>query len=348
MRWRGGNWLTGCGGCGGRWRLEIERLEIGILRYWVIGILGLVWGLAGCAAPAASQVPATAVPSAATKPTRTATAVSPPPTAPPPQQPISEPAAKTQPTRTMTAAPPPSAAFTAVPPSPTSRPSPTAVPGTPTPSPIPRAKPGFPIDTNARYLDYPPEQTECDGTGSLFRSRFPSKFGGLWRDYHVYLPPCYGQGGRVYPVLYLLHGSIQTDSHWADLGLKWYMDAGIRDGRYPPFIAIMPYNGEIGNVTSGGEGSTEEITVNWLIPYVDQVYCTWAEKEGRSIGGISRGGYWALEIAFRHDELFTAVSGHSSQLRLDVDPPPYNPLVSYADADLSDMRIWLDWGEYDF
>jgi len=317
---------------------------------WLVWLgLGLVWVLAACAAPVESQVPATAVPMATTKPTRVVMTLSPLPTVPPPTlQSISEPAAKTQPTKVVTALPQPSVTFTAVPPSPTTTPSPTAVPGTPTPTIIPRAKPGFPIDTNTRYLDSPPQQTECDGTGSLFRSRFPSEFGGLWRDYHVYLPPCYGQDGRVYPVLYLLHGSIQTDSHWADLGLKWYMDAGIRDGRYPPFIVIMPYNGEIGNATSGGKGSIEEITVNWLIPYVDQVYCTWVDKAGRSIDGISRGGYWALEIAFRHEGLFTAVSGHSTQLRLDVDPPEYNPLITYADADLSDMRIWLDWGQYDF
>jgi enterochelin esterase-like enzyme len=84
------------------------------------------------------------------------------------------------------------------------------------------------------------------------------------------------------------------------------------------------------------------------MPFVESTYCTWADPAGRSIGGISRGGYWALMIAFRHTHLFTAVAGHSSSLRLKTDPAPYNPLASYASADLSQMRIWLDWGENDF
>lgn len=196
------------------------------------------------------------------------------------------------------------------------------------------------------YTD-PPQVAPCDA-GVLFRSRFPSDYGGPWRYYAAYLPPCYGRDGRVYPVLYLFHGSIQTDSHWADLGLAELLDAGIGDGRYPPFIVIMPYNGNLGNISSGGPHSIEGVTVDALIPHIDASYCTWQEGAGRSIGGISRGGYWALMIAFRHPDLFTAVAGHSSHLRYETDKAEYNPLSTYAGADLSRMRIWLDWGQKDF
>lgn len=110
----------------------------------------------------------------------------------------------------------------------------------------------------------------------------------------------------------------------------------------------MPYNGSIGNSTSGNDHSIEGITVNYLIPYIDATYCSWQAAAGRGIGGISRGGYWALEIAFRHTDLFSAVSGHSSHLRFETDEARYNPLATYARADLSHMRIWLDWGETDF
>ncbi len=197
-------------------------------------------------------------------------------------------------------------------------------------------------------VESPPQEIECDGQGMLLRSQFPSDVGGPLRNYHAYLPPCYGVDGRSYPTLYLFHGSIQTDTHWIDLGLIEQIELGIREERYPPFIVIMPFNGEIGNITSGNDHSIEGITVNSLIPYIDEQYCTWNAAAGRSIGGISRGGYWALEIAFRHEELFTAVSGHSSQLRFETDRAEYNPLSTYADADLSQMRIWLDWGIDDF
>ena len=46
--------------------------------------------------------------------------------------------------------------------------------------------------------------------------------------------------------------------------------------------------------------------------------------------------------------MFSAVAGHSSHLRYETDSEKYNPLSTYASADLSDMRIWLDRGEDDF
>lgn len=223
----------------------------------------------------------------------------------------------------------------------------------PTSTPFPTLTPviysgSFPQPIEAPYIESPPIMTECDGTGAVFQSHFPSQVGGSRRNYHVYLPPCYGQDGRVYPVVYLIHGSIQTDSHWLDLGLARYIDEGIVSGRYPPFIAIMPYSGRLGNISSGGWNSIEGVTLGYLLPYIDDTYCTWKEAAGRSIGGISRGGYWALEIAFNNPELFGAVSGHSSHLRFATDPEKYNPLATYATADLTNMRIWMDRGEKDF
>jgi enterochelin esterase-like enzyme len=228
-------------------------------------------------------------------------------------------------------------------PSPTLRLVPTSTPVPPPPTPIPAH---FPYPANAPFWEYLPITLDCTGRGYLFRSDFP--WGGVNRYFHAYVPDCYGQDGRVYPVLYLIHGSIQTDSHFADLGLAHHLDAAIAAGRFPPFIVIMPFSDELGNQTSGGDHSIEGITVNYLIPFIDYNFCTWTEKAGRSIGGISRGGYWALEIAFRHTDLFGAVAGHSTQLRLATDAARYNPLATYAEADLSQMRIWLDWGETDF
>lgn len=229
----------------------------------------------------------------------------------------------------------------------TAEPTPTtpAVTFTSTPTPPPLPTPNF---TQIQWLDEPPPQVPCEGTGLVFQSRFPSQVVDPWRYYSAYLPPCFGYDGRVYPVLYLFHGSIQTDSHWLDLGLVAQLEQGIQSGLYPPFIVILPYNGNAGNNTSGGIGSVEDITVENLLPYVEKTLCGWPDPRGRSIGGISRGGYWALMIAFRHAHLFGAVSGHTSQLQIETDGPEYNPLETYKTADLSQMRIWLDWGDKDF
>ena len=193
----------------------------------------------------------------------------------------------------------------------------------------------------------PPETTECGEHGFIYASQFPSRIWGGVRNYHAYLPPCYGHDGRAYPVLYMLHGSGHKDDMYIHLGLPQHIDQGIAEGRYPPFIVIMPDSGSWNDATSGGERSVEGVTIQDLIPWVDSNFCTWNDAQGRSIGGISRGGYWALMMAFRHPELFTAVSGHSSHLQA-PDPSHFNPLATYTTVNLAHMRIWMDWGEGDF
>lgn len=295
-----------------------------------LGQLFLLWGglflLAGCAGPGNPVELPTQMPLAILPVTPTAA----------PLPPTFTPIASGNPITTLT-----STATIAPTPSPTLTPT-----ETPTPVPIPH----YLVNgiMQPPFLEHPPGSVACSGRGVLFRSRYPSEFGGPWRYYTAYLPSCYGQQGRSYPVLYLFHGSIQNDFHWVDLGLVQYVDAGIARGKYAPFIVIMPDNGELGNLTSGGERSIEGITINALLPAIDAAYCTWNDRVGRSIGGISRGGYWALMIAFRHPHLFAAVSGHSSHLRYETDKAEYNPLSTFATADLSAMRIWLDWGEKDF
>jgi enterochelin esterase-like enzyme len=224
---------------------------------------------------------------------------------------------------------------------------PPAPPATPTPTPF--AVPDYlkqPVAVH--YLEQPPQTTECGDHGFVYASQFPSSIWGSGRNYHAYLPPCYGQDGRAYPVLYMIHGSGHKDDMYIHLGLPQHIDQGIAEGRYPPFIVIMPDSGSWGDATSGGERSVEGVTIQDLIPWVDSNFCTWNDIRGRSIGGISRGGYWALMMAFRHPEMFTAVSGHSSHLRLETDPPQFNPLSTYTTVNLAHMRIWMDWGESDF
>ena len=216
-------------------------------------------------------------------------------------------------------------------------------------TPTPFAVPDY-LKRSVSVLDLsePPQSTECGNQGLVYASRFPSSIWGSPRNYHAYVPPCYGVDGRAYPVIYMIHGSGHKDDMYIHLGLPQHIDQGIAEGRYTPFIVIIPYSGAWGDATSGGERSVEGVTIQDLIPWVDNNFCTWNDMRGRSIGGISRGGYWALMMAFRHPELFTAVSGHSSHLRLETDPPQFNPLATYTTINLAHMRIWMDWGDSDF
>ena len=227
-------------------------------------------------------------------------------------------------------------------PTPTATPAPTST-ATPEPTSTPQ-----PAPTSS------PTPVCSETTGRIGAGPFPSAILPSGQAaYAVYFPPCYNTRLR-YPVAYLLHGSPNFDErHWLDLGLKEALDRAIASRRTPPFIVVLPrgdVTGTFGN-TSGGSGSWEQVIVEELIPYVDTVYNTLRTKEARAIGGISRGAVWALEIAFRHPDLFSAVGGHSSALAVSLAPPVFDP-IQIAQTDqanaLKGMRILLDSGDRDW
>ena len=129
----------------------------------------------------------------------------------------------------------------------------------------------------------------------------------------VYLPPCYGQDDSAgYPVLYLLHGQDADNHQWIDLGITRAADALIADGQIPPLIIVLP--GEQNPLQSPQDSSFGSEVIQSLIPYVDAHYSTCTERACRAIGGLSRGGNWAVALGFSHPALFTAVGAHSTPL----------------------------------
>jgi enterochelin esterase-like enzyme len=110
----------------------------------------------------------------------------------------------------------------------------------------------------------------------------------------------------------------------------------------------MPDVGWLANNTSGAAGSLEQLFVEELLPHIEASYCLWAEAAGRALGGLSRGGYWSLEIAFRHPELFASVGGHSPALLDVLDHPDLNPQYTAFARPLGGLRIYLDVGQGDY
>lgn len=207
----------------------------------------------------------------------------------------------------------------------TATPLPTAVP-TPTPEPSP---------------------TPCAVPGRVAQNSFTSALAGPI-PYRVYFPPCYDQEKLTYPVLYMLPGNIHTDGIWDKLGLDEAAERQIRAGRAAPFLIVMLSGGYLADTTSGGPGSYETLFMDEFVPYIEQTYCAWPARRGRALGGMSRGGYWALEIAFRHPDKFGSVGGHSAAL-LDVyGGADVNPEDTGLSADLDGLRIYFDIGENDW
>ncbi len=222
----------------------------------------------------------------------------------------------------------------------TATPAPTVTPThTPTPTPTSSAMPTPSLT---------PGCTETRGhieTGAFFSAVI-----GQEQPYRVYLPPCSGWQAERYPVLYMLHGYPYDDRHWDDLGIDEAADAGIAAGSLPPFIIAMPAADNEGTYTntSGGPGSFEAVLVDEFIPFIENTYPAIGSAEARAIGGMSRGGVWSLEIAFRNPNHFAAVGGHSVALNVNRAPPVYDPLYLAADPAIRALRIFLDVGSGDW
>ncbi len=202
-----------------------------------------------------------------------------------------------------------------------------------------------PLPTQA-HAD-PPRCTET--TGQVFSKTFSSRVSNAAQRYIIYLPPCYNYTETRYPTIYLIHGSENDETHWQRLGMFQAMDEGVRTGRIPPAIMVLP-NGDYDLFmnTSGGSGSYEAEFVDELIPHIDSTYRTEAASELRAIGGISRGGVWSYEIGFRHSDLFAVVGGHSAALNVNLAPPGLDPLNMAGLPSLKKQRIWLDVGDADY
>ncbi len=220
----------------------------------------------------------------------------------------------------------------------TNTPTPTAT-QTPTPTPTPTITPS-------------PTPACTETTGRVESHTYPSQTTGNEETYRIYLPPCYDYAGQTdhrYPVLYLLHGWPYDDAHWDSLGVDEAANVGIQADVLPPFLIVMPKGNEVEYIrTSGGEHSFEGLIVNDLIPHVDTTYRTWAEREGRAIGGISRGGVWSLEIGFMHPGLFGIVGAHSPALSVNLAAPAYDPFYLLSGPSVNMLRIYLDAGETDW
>ncbi len=165
--------------------------------------------------------------------------------------------------------------------------------------------------------------------------------------FNLYLPPCYDVQEESYPTLYLLHGYPYDQGHWQNLGAIEIADDGIGGGDWPPFIMVMPLQPEpLFRGSDGGPGSYEMELLEGLIPYIESNYRS--EPSARALAGISRGGVWALEAAFRNPMEFTSVAALSPALAVNSARPPYDPFDMVANSDLLPQNILLLAGDKDW
>jgi putative tributyrin esterase len=140
-----------------------------------------------------------------------------------------------------------------------------------------------------------------------------SKLMGRKMPFRVVLPATYDdklQSGRIYPVIYLLHGLTGHFENWTD-------KTGVVDfSAKSNWIIVTPEgdNGWYTDSVSIPNDKYESYIIKELIPEIDNRYRTIADRRGRVIAGLSMGGYGSLKFGLKYPEMFEIVGSFSGAL----------------------------------
>jgi hypothetical protein len=169
--------------------------------------------------------------------------------------------------------------------------------------------------------------------GTLWTGTIPGKYAPSHPGpSYVYLPPHFSGTSR-YPVAYLLHGMPGSPlSYIHGAHLAQFADQLIAQGA-KPFIAVVPYAGP---TTHRGlaewAGQWENYIVDDVVPWTDSHLSTIRSAAGRVIGGLSAGGFGAIDIGLRHPNLFGTLESWSGYFTPVTDGPFVHATPAYLAA----------------
>lgn len=144
------------------------------------------------------------------------------------------------------------------------------------------------------------------------------------RDYTIFLPKSYNANpDKKYPILYLLHGMLDTNKGWYERGsLKDVMDQLVASGEASEMIIVTPNAG--GNIFEGVWNGYfdmpgwkyETFFYTEFLPHIEKTYRVIGDKKHRAIAGLSMGGGGSTSYAQHHSDLFCAVYAMSALMSM--------------------------------
>lgn len=183
--------------------------------------------------------------------------------------------------------------------------------------------------------------------GRIDTVAYSSKTVGTSRRALIYTPPGYSKK-KKYPVLYLLHGIGGDEKEWYDQGHpEVILDNLYAQGKVEPMLVVLP-NGRAmkddratGNIFDSAKvqafATFEKDLVNDLIPYIQQHYPVYTDREHRAIAGLSMGGGQSLNFGLGNLDKFAWIGGFSSA------PNTKSPEVLLPDPERARQLIKLLW-----
>jgi enterochelin esterase-like enzyme len=192
--------------------------------------------------------------------------------------------------------------------------------------------------------------------GTVAAQWYTSKVTGARRRVHVYTPPGYAQATSVrYPVLYLLHGSGDNDSHWVALGqANVIADNLIADSRAVPMVIVMPDGHLVERTREREMGDRfrsrelfERDLLESVVPLIESDYRVLADRDHRAVAGLSMGGNQSIGAGLGHREQFAWIGAFSAAALAD-DPVVDRLRCDPAAAGQPIRLLWIAIGKDDF
>jgi enterochelin esterase-like enzyme len=158
--------------------------------------------------------------------------------------------------------------------------------------------------------------------GTIEYFEIDSKLAGQKVNVGVYLPAEYGNEKERFPVLYFLHPLFYSaHRYWEERRINVTIDELVNDGKIGPMIVVCSDGGRMSMWVNSIDGKAKwaDFVATELVQAVDAKYRTIADRASRGVNGDSMGGYGALNVAFKHPDVFGSVSAHSAAI-YPVDP----------------------------
>ncbi len=181
------------------------------------------------------------------------------------------------------------------------------------------------------------------------------------RTYGVALPPGYEQNPQQrYPVIFLLHGGHGTPKSWFEKekgSALVTLETLYATGKLPPSIIITPDGYDQRGTTGlrdpayidGPNGKIATHIGNELVKLVQSRYRTLPAPNYWAIGGLSSGGWGAMNVGLHNLNHFSILFSHSGYFRDKSGSrnSPIDLVRTLSSQQRQKLRIYLDAGQGD-
>lgn len=177
-----------------------------------------------------------------------------------------------------------------------------------------------PDESELEVISNPPLLTQWQDVrhGTVHLHDYFSKPLKRLRRLRVFTPPGYEADGTTrFPVLYLMHGTGDTEATWTEFGRAHFIEDNLlaQEKALPMIIVMTDGHADLTDEEGIGRRNLEKMESDLLesvVPMIDGMYRTQADRDHRAICGLSMGGFQSMFIGLRNLKSFAWVCGMSS------------------------------------